>query len=689
MSIGALTRSRWLGAFLLAALPVTAAAHGDGPAAGQPAVAGRVSVQGLRIELLTDPAPLRADRAGRVMARIWRDEPAAADPHADHAMPADPHAAHADPHAAHAAPGTAPADPHAEHAAPATSPALPLIGADVRITIAPAGAAAEPVRVVERGSAGVYPLVFTPSGGGPLHVRVAIVRAGGEPLISPITADFELGVAAPTGWPWWSLVGVTLIAALGLASMRLGVRRGAGAPLDLLAVPRLARVLTAPMLKPALQLPTLLATAAVIFLGLVDVQDAGANVAPRLTWTIWWAGVIFTLVVAGRVWCVVCPFGALNEWTARATGAWRRLPRGFRNLWWAIAAFMLLTWADEMLGVVRRPAVTAWILVAIAAAAVAVGLRYERRSFCRYLCPIGGVLGLYAMTAPVELRARSDAVCRAHREKSCYRGTDTAPGCQMFEFPQALDRNTYCTFCLDCARGCTRDNIALRTRALGRDLWASGHRALDEAYLAVTLVGLTLILTARMLPAWAEWIAALGRRLPATAWTTTVLESAVLMLGSLVVAPLLLLGAAALANRLAGAGAIGVRRTFVAFAYMFVPVALALHLAHNLSHLLMEGPGIVPAVQRAVSVFTPWSLGQPDWHVPALAGASAINVLQTVVITGFFALALLAGQRLALGVYADGGVAGRAVVPFVLLALLFVAAGLLLLGQPMAMRHTM
>jgi hypothetical protein len=94
-------------------------------------------------------------------------------------------------------------------------------------------------------------------------------------------------------------------------------------------------------------------------------------------------------------------------------------------------------------------------------------------------------------------------------------------------------------------------------------------------------------------------------------------------------------------------------------------------------------------VQRAVSVFTPWSLGQPDWHVPALAGASAINVLQTVVITGFFALALLAGQRLALGVYADGGVAGRAVVPFVLLALLFVAAGLLLLGQPMAMRHTM
>jgi ferredoxin len=440
----------------------------------------------------------------------------------------------------------------------------------------------------------------------------------------------------------------------------------------------------------------LVVTGAVVFLGLADIQDPGANVAPRLTWTIWWAGVIFTLVVAGRVWCVVCPFGALNEWTAWATGAWRRLPRTFRNLWWATAAFMLLTWADEQLGVVRRPSVTAWIVIAIAAAAVVVGLRYERRSFCRYLCPIGGLLGLYAMTAPLELRAKSAAVCRAHREKACYRGTAETSGCQMFEFPHALDRNNYCTFCLECARGCAHDNLALRVRTFGRDLWASGRRALDEAYLAVTLVGLTLILTARMLPAWPGWIMALGRSLPAAVRSTmtpvtyvTALESAVLLIGSLVIAPLLLLGTAALANRLAGGAGVGVRRTFVGFAYMFVPVALALHLAHNLSHLLMEGPAIVPAVQRAVSLYTPWTIGEPDWRIAALAGAPVVSVLQMVVIVGFFLVSLLAGHRLSLSVYTDRHVASRAVVPFVLLSLLFMAAGLVLLGQPMAMRHAM
>jgi len=259
----------------------------------------------------------------------------------------------------------------------------------------------------------------------------------------------------------------------------------------------------------------------------------------------------------------------------------------------------------------------------------------------------------------------------------------------MFEFPHALDRNNYCTFCLDCARGCAHDNLALRVRAFGRDLWASSHRALDEAYLAILLVGLTLILTARMLPAWAEWMAALGRGLPATTWTLTALESAVLLLGSLGVAPLLLLAAAATANWLAGAARVEVRRTFITFAYMFVPVALALHLAHNLSHLLIEGPAIVPAVQRAVSVFTPWMLGQPDWHVSALASAPAINVLQVMIITGFFVLSLTSGHHLALAVYADRRVAGRVMVPFVVLALLFVTAGVILLGQPMATRHSM
>jgi len=434
----------------------------------------------------------------------------------------------------------------------------------------------------------------------------------------------------------------------------------------------------------------------VVLLGFFDVQDGGVNLATKLTWTIWWAGIIFTFVLAGRVWCLACPFGALNEWAARLTGAWRRLPRLFRNIWWATGAFVLLTWADEQLGVVRSPRITGWIVLFFVALAVAVGLRYERRSFCRYLCPIGGLIGLYSMTAPLELRAKDAGTCRTHADKTCYRGGEGARGCPMFEFPQAMDRNNYCTLCAECVKGCGRDNLVLRFRSFGQDLWASGRRVLDEAYLAVALVGLTLLVTAQMLTAWPAFISGLARWLPAgvrgalrPVTYLTAVESAALLAGSLVVGPLLVLAGAAVADRLAGGHRLGLRRTFVVFGYMFIPVGLAVHLAHNLAHLLLEGGGIVPVVQRAAALFTPFWLGEPDWQVPPIAPEPVVGLLQTVIVVLCFALSVLAGHRLSLRAYADRRTALRAVIPFAVLSFAFAVLSILLLQQPMGMRHGM
>jgi hypothetical protein len=162
----------------------------------------------------------------------------------------------------------------------------------------------------------------------------------------------------------------------------------------------------------------------------------------------------------------------------------------------------------------------------------------------------------------------------------------------------------------------------------------------------------------------------------------------VLFGGTLVVAPLLVLAAAALADRLAGRP-LGVRRTFVVFGYMFVPVGLAMHLAHNLSHLLLEGGGIVPAVQRAVALYTPFSLGAPDWAAGPLLSPALIGPLQMAIVVTFYALSLVAGHRLALRTYADARVASRALVPLALLSLVFTILGIVLLNQPMGMRHAM
>jgi hypothetical protein len=646
---------RAVAAILLVLAPVAAAAHGeqDEHGAAPPAAeAPAATVQGYRVELSSHPDPLAAGQEAHVVVRVS-----------------------------------------------ASASGTPAMAGRVLVGLAPVGRVPDLQPAPEEAWAGSYAARLVPAGTGPHRVSVRVEALDGQRLEPPLGVEFPVTVASPgLGGAVWALV--ALVAGLGViavygAALRAKLARP-GEALNLLDVPWLRRLLTWRALQPLLQVPLLVLMGLVVALGFLDVQDGGMNLATKLSWTIWWAGIIFTFFLVGRVWCVACPFGALNEWASRLAAPLRRLPRPFRNIWWATGMFVLLTWADEQLGVVRSPRVTAWIVLLFAAAAVGIGLYYERRSFCRHLCPIGGLIGIYSMTAPLELRAGDRAVCAGDREKACYRGSEVARGCPMLEFPGSLDRNNYCTLCLECARGCGRDNLVLRVRSFGQDLWASGRRVLDEAYLAVALVGLTLLVTAQMLSAWPDWISALARWLPAAVRSSVkpvtylgLVESAVLVGGSLVLVPLLVLGGSALADRLAGGRGLGLRRTFVTFGYMFVPIGLAMHLAHNLAHLLLEGAGIVPVVQRAVLLYTPFFLGTPEWLAPALAPASVVTLLQMGVVVGFFLLSLVAGHRLALRVYPDPGTASRALVPLVALSVLFTLAGILLLTLPMGMRHGM
>lgn len=645
---------RLLGSALLLLLPVAAAAHGEHGTAKPLGDTGAVTIQGYQIELLSHPGPLAAGQESQVVVKIFKN-----------------------------------------------SALTPVSNGTVFIGLAGAGARYDLRPAHEEVWAGNYATPFTPTRPGAHQIRVVLEGLEGRRWEPPLTVDFHVAVGKAPGlgaavWTLLALLGGGTAAVLYGWALRARTARPAGSALNLLDVGWLRRLLTSPALQPALQIPLLLLMGIVVLLGFGDVQDGGVNLATKLTWTIWWAGIIFTFALAGRVWCLACPFGALNEWTSRLAAPLRRLPKPFRNIWWATGMFVLLTWADEQLGVVRSPRVTAWIVLFFVALAVAVGLFFERRSFCRHLCPIGGLIGIYSMTAPVELRTKDASVCAADRDKLCYRGGERAVGCPMFEFPAAMDRNNYCNLCFQCVTDCKHDNLVLRLRAVGKDLWASGRRLLDEAYLAVVLVGLTLIVTAQMLTAWPGWMSALARALPLGVRSSLkpvtylgLVESAVLLGGALVVTPLLVLGGAALAEKLAGPRRLGLRRAFVLFGYMFIPVGLAMHLAHNLAHLLLEGGGIVPVVQRAVALYTPFSLGEPDWQVLPLAAEPVVGFLQMTVLVGFFVLSLVAGQRLSLRAYADPPTASRALVPMALLSFIFTVVGIALLNQPMGMRHGM
>jgi polyferredoxin len=479
--------------------------------------------------------------------------------------------------------------------------------------------------------------------------------------------------------------------------IRSGTASSGSGALNFLDIPLIKGLFLWKYIQPALQVPLLILLLVLIFLAMADIQDSGRNISAILIWTIWWAGIIFTFVLVGRLWCFMCPVGAFSEWTSRIFKPHRLFPLKLRNVWLANGMFVLLTWFDIQLGVVRNPIVTGSLLLAIMIIALVVSMIYARRSFCRYLCPIGGIIGIYSMFSAVELRSKDPEVCKGHKRKDCYLGNERGYGCPMFEMIPTMDSNNACTFCGECIKTCPKNNIVLRVRPFFKDVWTTRNRSLDEAALAVVLVGISIFVTGDMLEPWAGWIEAAMTWIPAQQlgiqyeYTVEIITKSILYFSiSLLLIPGFMMLAAAISNRIVGAGNHnGLKQTFITFGYMFIPIGLSMHLAHNLGHLLNESGKIIPAVKRAINIYTPFSAGEPNWRVGAepLTDSALLYWTQMGIFILFFGFSLYAGYRIAVMSYRDSQTALQALIPMIIFSFILMVVNVYLLNLPMAPRH--
>jgi polyferredoxin len=536
----------------------------------------------------------------------------------------------------------------------------------------------------------------------PYNIDIMIPEIDGIRLASPLRAGFIV-IASPAGHDGLKLMFVMATVLMIFVTFIFiihakGKKQSTDpAGFNFLDIPWIKKVLTWNYLQPFFQVPLLLMFAVLVFLAFFDIQDGGKNLSTKLIWTIWWAGIIFTFVLVGRLWCFMCPLGAVSEWISRAVKATRSFPTGLRNVWIANLLFITLTWLDITLGVVGIPLLTGALFLLITVTAVVISLFYERRTFCRYLCPIGGIIGIYSLFSAVELRSKDCTVCKSHNKKECYIGNEKGRGCPMFELVPTMDSNNACNFCGECIKSCSKNNISLRFRTFFKDAWTTSRYSLDEAALAVVLVGVSIFVTGDMLEPWEGWITAAKALVPAELlgieydYTIEVIAKSVLyVLFSLIIIPGAMLVAAAFSNRLAGPGNHkGLIKTFTIFGYMFIPIGLSLHLAHNAGHLLNESGGAVPAVQRFINIYTPFSAGEPDWLLAAepLIDASFLYWIQMALLLVFYVFSLYAGYRISLNNYKGDSVAFRALLPMVMLSLVLVTLNVYLLNLPMAPRH--
>ncbi len=432
----------------------------------------------------------------------------------------------------------------------------------------------------------------------------------------------------------------------------------------------------------------------VIAAGLFGNQNPALNIAPILTWTVWWGGLVILIMFAGKAWCWVCPWDAVAGWMEKLR-FWRKndkglslnlkWPRPLRNIVIATVLFVGLTWIELGFGVTMRPAITAYLALAMLLMAIVSAFLFEKKGFCRYACIVGRVSGLYAMFSGVEVRSKDQSVCRTCSGKECVKGSQSAYGCPTFLFPGYLTSNTYCIQCMECVQACPEDNLALNLRPWGADLISQHRPRTDEAYLALLMLSITGFHGLTMTPNWARLTDWLNRSLSLGNLLAFSLGMTLLLLLPIVVYAALVGLSYSLGHFATTASRHSFHDYFVRYAYALLPIALFYHLAHNMEHLLMEGPKVVALISDPFG----WNwniLGTAHWKIPPLVSLDVLWIVQVVLVLVGHVYSLWIAHHTSRQLFTNRQSALRSQIPMLLAMVAFSIFSLWLLKQPMEMR---
>ena len=244
----------------------------------------------------------------------------------------------------------------------------------------------------------------------------------------------------------------------------------------------------------------------VIFVGLLGTTVPGLNFGAAITWYVWFCLVFVMMVVVGRAWCSMCPFGGFGEWiqrralwkkTQKALGLGKKLPEPIARYGFLIPvlSFLILTWIEEFFNIAGpgTPADTAWIVVGIVSFALLFFLVFERRTFCRYFCPLTSLIGTVgSMGSVAGFRTKDREVCVSCQTKDCMRGNSKGFGCPWYTWPGSADSNLYCGLCSECYKTCPEGNVGLFIQKPLTSVVQPSRRRADIAWAIALLWGLVL-----------------------------------------------------------------------------------------------------------------------------------------------------------------------------------------------------
>ena len=187
-------------------------------------------------------------------------------------------------------------------------------------------------------------------------------------------------------------------------------------------------------------------------------QLSKTNITTSFVWRLWWPLVVISAIFIGRFWCMICPVELVTAFFARIGLKFKR-PRWILS-GWVITLFyaIVLIVGITILKIDLNPEYTSYYLLSILGIAVLSGVIFEKNTFCRYICPVGYLLGIFSKMAICGWRIKKEPVCLSCTDKSCinskYLYKMNYKSCGVDLIPAEINSNSYCLLCGGCLKTC-------------------------------------------------------------------------------------------------------------------------------------------------------------------------------------------------------------------------------------------
>lgn len=412
-------------------------------------------------------------------------------------------------------------------------------------------------------------------------------------------------------------------------------------------------VLLRPAVMAVLQLISVGLFVLVLAAGFFGTQETLKNIAPAFVWVIWWVGLAYVAALVGNLWPAINPWSAVFaglEILVRRLGLRDRLDLGLAyppwlGVWPAVVLFGLFAWFELIVEASKLPDTLATAILVysgITWSGMAVFGREVWLARGEAFSLAFAVLGRFAPLGRPERNARDGSPDHWYLRPYAS-GLVTEEPCRLSMMVFVL--------------------LMLSTVAVDGFLETPLHASLLEGIAAEPLVRPILL-----------QLHELGLDFIATVDSVVLVLSPVLFLA-------VYLGFSWLAKEVPDS-----ERPVMEIAGLFVlslvPIAIAYHLAHYLSYLLIAGQLIIPLASDPLGIG--WNLfGTADYSIDiGIVGAKFVWYTAVIAIVVGHVFAVGVAHFVALRVFESAGAALKSQYPFLVLMVAYTMVSLWILSQP-------